>query len=99
MIQVDERAVEAISDAGAARASAARVIWAEHDVVRKQHRAPSEELRERLLAVFGVEHVLLLDWDPGELETLLLYFFVPLCLLRLELGKFVTRRLPFPVAS
>jgi hypothetical protein len=51
-------------------------------------------LRQALLAVLGVEHVLLLDADPGEIESLPLDLFGSLRLLCLELGELLTRRLP-----
>src|SRR5256714_12571338 len=94
-----ERAVEPVAQVGAARAGTARVVGAEHDVVGEQLRAPVEELREGLLAVLGVELVLLLDRDPGEIETLALDLLVSLRLLRLELGELVPGHLPFLAGS
>ena len=99
MVHVDERAVEPVREAGATRARAERVIGAEHDVVGEQLRAAVEELGERLLAVLGVELVLLLDLDPGELEALCLDLFVLLRLLGLELGELIACRLPFLAGS
>src|SRR2546421_3916617 len=94
-----ERAVEPVAQVGATGAGAERVVGAEHDVVGEQLRAPVEELGEGLLAVLGVELVLLLDRDPGEIETLSLDPLVSLRLLRLELGELVPRRLPFLTCS
>src|SRR5437870_5252967 len=99
MVEVDERAVEPVAQAGAAGAGAERVLRAEHDVVGEQLRAPVEELGERLLAVLGVELVLLLDRDPREIETPCLDLLVSLRLLSLELGELVPGRLPFLAGS
>jgi hypothetical protein len=57
------------------------------------------KLGEGFLAVLGVELVLLLDLDPGEIETLALDLLVSLRLLGLELGELVPRRLPFLAGS
>src|SRR5207253_11272611 len=54
-----------------------------------------EELGESLLPILGVELVLLLDRDPGEIETLSLDLLVSPRLLRLEFGELVPGRLPF----
>src|SRR6266545_1079644 len=97
--QVDERAVEPVAQVGAAGAGAEGVVGAEHDVVGKQLRAPVEELGEGLLAVLGVELVLLLDRDPGEIEALSLDLLVSLRLLGLELGELVSGRLPLLAGS
>ena len=56
--------------------------------------SPVEELGEGLLAVLGVELVLLLDRDPGEIETLALDLLLSLRLLGLESGELVPGRLP-----
>src|SRR5207245_4146423 len=42
----------------------------EHEVLDDQLAASVEQIRERLLAVRSVEHVLLLDLDPREIATL-----------------------------
>src|SRR5207244_2402871 len=99
MVQVDERAVEPVAQAGATGAGAERVVGAEHDVVGEQLCTPVEELGEGLLAVLGVELVLLLDRDPGEIATLSLDLLVSLRLLGLELGELVPGRLPFLAGS
>src|SRR5207237_6942254 len=61
--------------------------------------APVEALGEGLLAVLGIELVLLLDWDPWELETLSLDRLVSRRLLGLELRELVPGRLPFLAGS
>src|SRR5439155_26095067 len=99
MVQVNERAVESVAQVGAAGAGAARVVGAEHDVVGEQLGAAVEELGEGLLAVLGVELVLLLDRDPGEIETLSLDLLVSLRLLGLELGELVPGHLPLLAGS
>src|SRR5262249_61933022 len=86
VVQVDERAVEPVRQAGAARASSERVIGSEHDVVGEELRAAIEELGERLPAILGVELVLLLDRDPGQIEPLPLDLVVSARLLGLEPG-------------
>ena len=43
---------------------------AEHEVVYEQLRAAVEEIGERLRAVLGLEPVVLLDRDPGQLAPL-----------------------------
>jgi hypothetical protein len=66
VVQVHQRAVQPVGQAGAAGAGAERVVGPEHDVVGEQLRAPVEQLGQRLLAVLGVELVLLLDRHPGQ---------------------------------
>src|ERR1700694_2241251 len=97
--QVDERAVEPVGQAGAAGARADRVVGAEHDVVGEQLRAAVEKLGECLLAVLGVELVLLLDPDPGQIAPRSRDLLVPLRLLGLELGEVVSGCLPFLAGS
>jgi hypothetical protein len=60
---------------------------------------PVEQLGEGLLALLGVELVLLPDRDPREIETLLLDLLVVLCLLGLELGELVAGYLPILARS
>src|SRR5262245_64922898 len=64
-----EHAVDGVGHRRVDRA-ARRVAWSEHEVVDEQLGSPVEQLRERLLAVVGVEAVLLLDRDPGQLASL-----------------------------
>jgi hypothetical protein len=66
---VNEGAVEPVGQAGATRAGADCVVGAKHDVVGEQLRASVEELDKGLLAVLGVELVLLLDPDPRQIAT------------------------------
>src|SRR5215218_4263962 len=96
---MDKGTAELVAEARASRAGADRVVGPEHDVVGEQLRAAVEELGEGLLAVLGVELVLLLDRDPGEIEALSLDLLVSLCLLGLELGELVPGRLPFLAGS
>ena len=70
-VEVGDDAVEVIGDERAAGASGILLVdpepEAEHEVVDEQLGAPFEELVQRLLPVGGLEDVLLLDRDPGEL--------------------------------
>src|ERR671931_1618757 len=99
MVQVDERTVEAVPEVGAAGAGTVFVVGPEHDVVGEELRAAVEQLREGLLALLGVELVLLLDRHPRELEPLLLDLLVSLRLLGLELRELIAGRLPFLASS
>jgi hypothetical protein len=87
--------VELIPQVRASGAGADLVIGPEHDVVGEQLRAPVEQLAERLLAVLGVELVLLLYRHPGKLTPLLGYLLAELGLLGFELRKLIASRLPF----
>ena len=69
VLQVDGEAVEAIGDRRARRA-AARVVGSEHEVVDEELRAPTEEVGQRRGAGFGLEAIVLLDGDPGQLLAL-----------------------------
>jgi hypothetical protein len=80
-------------------ASSEFIIRAVHDVVGEQLRAAGEQLRERLLALFSVELVLLLHRDPGQLAPLPLDLLLALGLLCLEPRELVARRLPFLTGS
>src|SRR6202165_6064494 len=97
--QVNERAVEPVAQAGAAGAGAERVVGAEHDVVGEQLRAPVEELGQGLLAVLGVELVLLLDPDPGQIATRFRDLLVSLPPPGLGLGALPPGPLPFLASS
>ena len=74
MVQVDERAVEPVRQAGAAGAGAERVIRAEHDVVGEQLGAAVEELGEGLLAVPVSNWYSLSTGTQGRSRRLLLIF-------------------------
>ena len=65
-LQVRDHAVKSVRDRGVHRA-AGLVARAEHEVVDQKLRAAVEQLRQRLLAVSGLERVLLLDPHPGKL--------------------------------
>ena len=93
------RGVELISQVRTAGAGAQLVIGPEHDVVREQLRTPVEQLGECLLPVLGVELVLLLDRNPGQLPALLGHPPAELRVLGLELCKLIASRLPFLAGS
>src|SRR4051812_10644252 len=99
MAQMDPLAVEPVRQAGAAGTRALAVVGPEHDVVGQQLRAPLEQVREALLAVLGVEDVLLLNGHPRELAALARDLLVELRLLGLELRELVARRLPLLAGS
>src|SRR3954464_4992127 len=90
-----EATVEVVGQARAAGARADRVGRAEHDVVGEELRAPVKELGQRLLALLGLEGVLLLDGNPRKLLPLLCELLAPLGVLVLELPQLVPRRRPF----
>ena len=69
-MQVREQTVDGVGDRRVHRA-AGRVARAEHEVVDEQLGSPVEQLDQRLLTVVGVESVLLLDRDPGQVAPLL----------------------------
>src|SRR5205823_12551186 len=64
--EVDDGAVEPVRDRGAGRA-ACRVLRPEHEVVDEELRASLEEIGQGRRALVGVETVLLVDRDPGQL--------------------------------
>ncbi len=64
--EVDDGAVEAVRDRRAGPAPC-RVIGPEHEVIDEELRAPSEEIGEGRCALVGLEAVLLLDANPGQL--------------------------------
>ena len=99
MVKVRERAVELVSEVRAPRARTAFVVWPVHDVVGEQLRAAVKQLRQRPLAVLGVELVLLLHRNPGELTTLLGHLLTKFRVLGLELRKLVASSLPFLARS
>src|SRR4029079_7548226 len=65
----------------------------------EQLRAPVEQLGQRLLAVLGVELVLLFDRHPGQRQPLLVNLTVSLRLLGLEFRQLVSGRLPVLASS
>jgi hypothetical protein len=67
----------------------------EHDVVGQKLRAALEQVLEALLAVLGVESVVLVDRNPRKLEPLPADLLVALRLLGLDLRELLARRLPF----
>src|SRR5690242_19884971 len=93
------RGVELVAQVRAPGAGAVLVVRPEHDVVGEQLRASVEELGEGLLAVLGVELVLLLHRDPGQPAALLGHLLAELGVLGLELRELVARRLPLLARS
>src|SRR5438874_1986445 len=69
VLEVDDRAVEAVRDRRAGRA-AGGVLGPEHEVVHQELRAPAEQIRQRGAALVGLEPVLLVDPDPRQLLPL-----------------------------
>ena len=66
MREVDDGAVEAVGDRRAGQTPRG-VLGAEHEVIDEELRAPSEEIGEGCRPFLGVEPVLLVDADPGQL--------------------------------
>src|SRR6266545_7724282 len=64
--EVDDGAVEAVRDRRAGR-TPCRVLGPEHEVVDEELRASSEEIGEGRCALVGLEAVLLVDSNPGQL--------------------------------
>ncbi len=64
--EVDDGAVEAVRDRRAAR-TPCRVLGPEHEVIDEELRASSEEIGEERCALVGLEAVLLVDPNPGQL--------------------------------
>src|SRR3954469_8063424 len=95
VLQVHPRGLELVAQAGAAGTGADRVVGSVHDVVGEQLRAAVEQLAQRLLALLGVEDVVLLDRHPGQLTPLLGDLARELRVLGLELRQLPARSLPF----
>jgi len=96
---VQQQPCEPVGEVRAPGAGADLKVRAVHDVVGQKLRAALEQLGELLLAVLGVERVVLLHRYPGQLAPLPLDFLVALRLLGLELGELVARRLPLLAGS
>jgi hypothetical protein len=99
VVEMHARRIELVPEVRAPGAGADLVVGPEHDVVGEQLRASVEELGERLLAVLGVELVLLLHRHPGQLAALLGHLLAELGVLGLELRELVASRLPFLAGS
>src|SRR5262249_29823269 len=67
-LQVGQDAVHAVGDRRARRTTR-RVGRAEHEVIDEELRAAVEQLRDGLLARLGLEAILLLERDPGQLAA------------------------------
>ena len=68
--EVNGNAVEAVCDRRAGR-TAGRILRPEHEVVDEELRAASEKIGEGRLALVGLETVLLVDLNPGQILPLL----------------------------
>jgi len=66
--EMDGKTVEAVSDRRAGLA-AGGVVGAEHEMVNEQLRAAPKQVGERGAAFVGVEAVLLVDLNPGQLPA------------------------------
>jgi hypothetical protein len=64
--EVDDEAVEAVGDRRAGRASGG-VVGPEHEVVDEQPGASPEQVGERRRSLVGLEAVVLVDPNPGQL--------------------------------
>src|SRR3954470_17423798 len=95
MREVHPRRLQLVAQAGAAGTGPERVVGPVHDVVGEQLRAAVEQLAEGLLAVLGVEDVLLLDRYPGQVAPLLGDRSRELRVLSLEFRQLVASSLPF----
>src|ERR1700720_3906364 len=71
--EVYDGAVEAVRDRRAGR-TPCRVLGPEHEVIDEELRASSEEISEGLCALVGLEAVLLVDSNPGQLLSLPRHF-------------------------
>jgi hypothetical protein len=96
---VQHRALQPVGEARAARTRAVRVVRPEHHVVGQQLRTALEQLGKALLAVLGIEQVVLLHRNPRQLAPLPLDLLVALGLLRLDLGELVAGLLPLLAGS
>lgn len=67
--QVDYESVEPVRDRRA-RTAAGAVLGPEHEMVDEQLRATSKQVRQRGVALIGVESILLVDLHPGQLLLL-----------------------------
>src|SRR6266851_2269073 len=67
--EVDDGAVEAVRDRRAGR-TPGRVLGPEHEVIDEELRASPEEIGEGRCALVGLEAVLLVDTNPGQLLPL-----------------------------
>src|SRR2546421_8503507 len=74
--EVDDGAVEAVSDRRAGRTPSG-VVGSEHEVIDEELRASSEEVSEGRRAFVGLEVVLLVDSNPGQLLAPLRQFVAP----------------------
>src|SRR5437868_15195012 len=99
MVDMNARGVELIAQVRTSRTGPYRVIGPEPDVVGEEPRTSVEELRECLLPVLGVEHVLLVHGNPRKLTSLLRDPLVETGVLSLELRKLIASSLPLLAAA
>src|SRR5262249_16602832 len=92
-LQMDDLGIERVRDRGADWAACLEGR-SKHKVVDEQLGAAVEELGEALSAVLGLEPVVLLDWDPGQLAPLPGQLVAAACELLLLLQQLVAFRLP-----
>src|SRR5262245_49731491 len=64
--QMDREAVEAVRDTRAARAPR-REVGSKHEVIDEELRASPEEIGEGRFALVGLEAIVLVDSNPGQL--------------------------------
>src|SRR5262245_33919479 len=68
--EMHRESVEAVRDRRTRRTSR-RVVGPEHEVINEELRAPTEEIRQRGAALFGLESIRLVNPHPWQLLTLL----------------------------
>jgi len=91
--EVHDEAVETVRDRRTGRA-AGGVVGPEHEMVEEELRAPSEEIREGRCALVGLEAVLLVDPDPGQLLPPPRQLVAAPCVLLFRLEQLVPRCQP-----
>src|SRR5688500_10827539 len=95
---MEEDAVERVRDRRAGRTPRLEV-GPEHEVVDDQLRAPAEQVFERSAPLVGLEPVLLVDPDPGQLLPPPRQLVAPPCKLLLGLQQLEPRCTPFFTCS
>src|SRR5215213_8806271 len=102
-VEVGPDAVEVVGDERAAGTPGILLVdvvaEAEHEVVDEQLRTAGEEVGQRLGSLFGLELVLLLDRDPGQLASLPGEFVARSHVLLLGSDQLAAGRMPFLMGS
>src|SRR5579864_3036510 len=98
MREVDDGAVETVRDCRAGR-TACRVIRTEHKVINEELRTSAEEIDERRCALVGLEAVLLVDSNPGQILPLMRQFVATARQRLLGLEQFQPGRKPLFTGS